>query len=136
MVILGNNLQKKKILMDLEGNVYDSLDKFKKHEPKSNGQEYISVVKEKEPPTKKASEVQLEGMVGRTDDNKVGTGGDVKKTDNEQIRIVILDSDLSNRDKVFMTMLLKDKTKEDAIGLILTAPLKDTQKVNLMKSLK
>jgi len=134
-VKLGSDFKRQKILMDLNGNVYDDIKKFKQHEPNPNGKNYIDINTPETPIPEKVAEVQLEGVVRPTNGAEVNGGGNEAKTDSEQIRIAVLNSDLKDSDKVFMMMLLKDKSRSDAINLILTSPIKDVQKVNLMKSI-
>ena len=131
-VTLATNLKKEKIIMGLDGNIYDSLNDFKNHNPKGNGQELFSDSQTSNE-NQKNRKLPEQGVVGPTNVGETPKGGTDKKTDFEQIRLAILDSDLSDKDKVFMTMLLKDKTREDALTAILTSPLKDSQKVNLMR---
>lgn len=133
-VAVATEFKRKKIIMDLAWNQYDSLDDYKIGNIKRDGNNYIDKTEEKTTIENNGNNTE-QTMARQTNDNKNGERGNGEKTENEQIRLAILNSDLSDKDKVFMTMLLKDKNKEDAISAILTSPLKDKQKVFLMQKI-
>ena len=133
-VVVATEFKKKKIMMDLEWNQYDSLKDYKMGNIKHNGTNYLDTTEEEKSVENNGNNTK-QVMVGQTDNNKDAKGGDGQKTEAEQIRLAILNSDISDKNKVFMTMLLKDKNKEDAVTIILNSPLKDKQKVFLMQQI-
>lgn len=133
-VVVATEFKKKKIMMDLEWNQYDSLKDYKMGNIKTDGKDYLDTTEKKEINKDNGHDIE-QVVVGQTDNNKDAERWNGQKTENEQIRLAVLESDLSDKDKVFMTMLLKDKNKEDAIMAILTSPLKDKQKVFLMQKI-
>lgn len=133
-VAVATEFKRNKIIMDLSWNQYDSLKDYKMGNIKQNGKDYLDTTKKEEINKDNGHDIE-QTMVRQTDNNKNAERWNGQKTENEQIRLAILESDLSDKDKVFMTMLLKDKNKEDAIMAILTSPLKDKQKVFLMQKI-
>lgn len=131
-VQLAENFKREKVILDTNGVAYASMEDLKNHNPIPNGQNLISDP-QAENEDRKSGLLQEQGMARPTTNDKDGEIRTNEKTNFEQIRIAILDSDLTDKDKVFMTMLLKDKNRDDALMAILTSPLKDKQKVNLMK---
>lgn len=133
-VAVATEFKRNKIIMDLSWNQYDSLKDYKMGNIKTNGKDYLDTTQKEEVGENDGHDIE-QTVVRQTDNNKNAERWNGQKTENEQIRLAILESDLSDKDKVFMTMLLKDKNKEDAIMAVLTSPLKDKQKVFLMQKI-
>ncbi len=133
-VVVSDNIKREKIILDMEGNEYSSLSDFKNGIIKQNGQNFTDN-KENEETAENIPNNADEGVVRQPISNQGGEGGDKTQTTDEQIRLAVLNSSLSDKDKVFMTMLLMGKTKQESITAILTSPIKDTQKIELMKSI-
>ena len=133
-VEVATTFKRNKIIMDLSWNQYDSLKDYKMGNVKQNGTKYFDTTEEKEDNQNNGHDIE-QTMVRQTDNNKDAERWNGQKTENEQIRLAILESDLSDKEKVFMIMLLKDKNKQDAINAVLNSPLKDKQKVYLMQKI-